>query len=327
MGLSGLRRISTTVVRRFDALRSGYRRANHRQAPGGPNTGPPNGLVVPVSGVGWVPAPSTRIGLWSGCLHKVVGEVHPVAAGEAGTPLTTAENLPGYAWIVSEERADSASEKDFVTSVERHDDEATAKSNPSYVAPSLAASRRKWIVPTAVVAVAIVIAAVLIVASGRDEGSNAKPRSSVAQTTTASGDWLQQGLAAQSAGRLDEARALYQKAIDQDPTNKLAYYNLGVIYQQLGAVKETRDAYGHALQIDAKYQPALFNLAVLETPLRPAEAVSLYQKILAINPNDANVHLNLGLLFKQIGRGPEGDAELAKALQLNPALASRVPKA
>lgn len=136
---------------------------------------------------------------------------------------------------------------------------------------------------------------------------------------------LQQGLTAQGAGRLDEARALYLKVIGQDPTNKFAYYNLGVIYQQLNAVNDARDSYRRALQIDAKYQPALFNLAVLETPLNPTEAISQYQKILAINPSDANVHLNLGLVFRQIGRTSEGEAELAKAVQLNPALASRIP--
>lgn len=176
--------------------------------------------------------------------------------------------------------------------------------------------------------VAVVVIVIIVLAARGDDKSALSGGGGTATTKAASaGDqFLEQGLAAQTAGRLDEARGLYLKAIEKDPTNKLAYYDLGVIYQQLNAVGDARTNYRKALQIDAKYQPALFNLAVLETPGNPAEAVSLYQKILAINPNDANVHLNLGLVLKQMGRNGDGDAELARAIQLNPALASRLPK-
>src|SRR5438477_3826770 len=145
---------------------------------------------------------------------------------------------------------------------------------------------------------------------------------------TGSGDsnkLLQAGLTAQGAGRLDEARQDYLKVIAKDPTNKFAYYDLGVIYQQLNDANDAAASYNKALQIDANYKPALFNLAVLETPLAPQTAISLYQKLLGIDPNDATVHFNLGLLLRQIGQKAPGDAEVSTALRLNPQLSSRLP--
>lgn len=205
------------------------------------------------------------------------------------------------------------------------DQQTDSPSEPSVATPDRRMPSR-WVLAAAALLLVVAVAGVLVLRGGNDDTPEPKvTTNSTSPATDAAAGLVEQGLAAQGAGRLDEARGLYQKAIDQDPTNKLAYYNLGVIYQQLNAVNDARAAYRHALQIDAKYQPALFNLAVLETPVNRTEAVSLYQQILAINPNDANVHLNLGLLLKQMGRNSEGDAELAKALQLDPGLASRIP--
>lgn len=136
---------------------------------------------------------------------------------------------------------------------------------------------------------------------------------------------LQQGLDAQAAGRLDQARRLYLEVLAKDPANTVAHYDLGVIHQQEGAAKEAENDYEQALATDAGFRPALFNLAVLVTPTDPARAIALYRRLLAIEPNDANVLLNLGLLLVQAGRADEGRADLAAAVRINPSLASRVP--
>lgn len=51
------------------------------------------------------------------------------------------------------------------------------------------------------------------------------------------------------------------------------------------------------------------------------EAIALLRQAIALRPDDAPAHLNLGLLLKQIGQTAEGDAEIAKATQLSPGLA------
>lgn len=160
--------------------------------------------------------------------------------------------------------------------------------------------------------------------SSDDDKDSAKP-GTTSTTLSAADKTLQEGLDAQSQGNLDRARQIYLSAIDKDPTDKLAYYNLGVVYQQLNDVKSATDAYNKALGIDPAYQPALFNLGVLLTSTDPPAAAEAYRKILAINPDDANVHFNLGLLLRQIGQNTEGNAEVGRALEINPSLASRLP--
>ena len=59
--------------------------------------------------------------------------------------------------------------------------------------------------------------------------------------------------------------------------------------------------------------------------IAPQTAISLYRQLLALNPNDANVHLHLGLVLRQVGQTAAADAEIATAVRLDPALASRVP--
>ena len=69
----------------------------------------------------------------------------------------------------------------------------------------------------------------------------------------------------------------------------------------------------------------LFNLAVLTTPTDPQQAMALYRKLLVLNPNDANVLFNLGLLLRQTGQPSAANTEIAAALKINPSLASRLP--
>jgi tetratricopeptide (TPR) repeat protein len=175
--------------------------------------------------------------------------------------------------------------------------------------------------------VAAVGVALALAVSGCGSSSKKAATGTTTTTLSATDKLLQDGLAAQGAGKLDDARALYLKVIAADPANKIAFYDLGVIYQQLNSTAEARDAYGKALAIDAKYQPALFNLAVLETPGDKAKAAALYQQILDINPNDANVHLNLGLLLRDMGRQADSDTHLKRAVELDPTLASRAQPA
>jgi Tfp pilus assembly protein PilF len=136
---------------------------------------------------------------------------------------------------------------------------------------------------------------------------------------------VEQGLNAQSLGQTQQAQQDYQAAVAKDPTNKYAFYDLGVIYQQENDATNASMQYHKALVIDPNYKPALFNLAVLETPTNPQGAIALYQLLLQLNPSDANVNFNLGLILIANTQSTQGHADLQKAIQINPALRSRLP--
>lgn len=53
------------------------------------------------------------------------------------------------------------------------------------------------------------------------------------------------------------------------------------------------------------------------------QAVATYQKLLAINPNDASAHNGLGATYASMNKLPEAQAEFQKAAQLDPAAAAK----
>lgn len=136
-----------------------------------------------------------------------------------------------------------------------------------------------------------------------------------------------QGLSAQATGNTTAAVSDFNAAIAANPADTYAYYDLGVLYQTtLDNSTQAADEYNKALLANPAYRPALFNLAILETPTDPGGAIALYNKILAINPNDADTNFNLGLLLIGQNQSAPGHADLEKAIMLDPSLSSRVPK-
>jgi tetratricopeptide (TPR) repeat protein len=137
---------------------------------------------------------------------------------------------------------------------------------------------------------------------------------------------ISQGLAAERSGQTSQAVQDFKAAAAKNPTSPIAYYDLGVIYQQtLNQPSKASSAFNKALLADSIYKPALYDLAILDTPSNPIEAINLYNQILKLNPNDANVNFNNGLLLIAANQPTQGHADLKKAIALNPALASRLP--
>lgn len=149
--------------------------------------------------------------------------------------------------------------------------------------------------------------------------------SSQASSAKQAADALAAGLQAQTQGKTQEAIDDYNKVLQHDSKNKYAYYNLGVIDQQAGRNNSAEKNYRTALQIDPQFEPPLFNLAILRTPASPPEAESLYRQVIAVQPDNAAAHLNLGFLLRSLNRNDEAASEFSKAVSLDPQLASRVP--
>jgi tetratricopeptide (TPR) repeat protein len=136
-------------------------------------------------------------------------------------------------------------------------------------------------------------------------------------------DPLTRALTAHAEGDVEEAAGLYEDILEDDPNNKFAHYNLGLIAQSQGRTDEAIAAYERAIKIDPKFVAPLFNLAVIHTESRPDEAIELYRRVIASEPDHAGAHLNLGFLLKDTGKNDEGEAELDKAVELDPSLEAR----
>lgn len=171
-------------------------------------------------------------------------------------------------------------------------------------------SRTRWIAVAAVLVVALAAVGFLLTRAG-DAGTTEKA--------------LEAGLAAHVAGDPARAQAKYREVLEDDAGNKFAHYNLGLIDQQADRPVAAEAEYRKALQTDPDYVPALFNLAILLTERAPDEALATYRQVIGIQPDYASAHLNLGFLLKQGGQTAEGDAEIARAIELDPALGQTNP--
>jgi tetratricopeptide (TPR) repeat protein len=131
-------------------------------------------------------------------------------------------------------------------------------------------------------------------------------------------------VAAERVGDRALAVADFLAVVKADPRDKFAWYDLGDIADQSGQPTQAVADYRRVLAIDGGYVPALYNLAVIETPGAPSTAAQLYERALRVEPGDADAHLNLGYVLKSLGHTSTGDAQIATALRLDPALAARV---
>jgi Tfp pilus assembly protein PilF len=139
--------------------------------------------------------------------------------------------------------------------------------------------------------------------------------------------YVSAGLTAQSQGHLDDAIEDYRQALAHEPRDTVAYYDLGTVQSTQGDLSLAVQDYDAALQFNGNYAPALYNLALLLTPSDPTEAVSLYQRVTQVSPEDATAYLNLGFVLHTLGRDGDARTAFAAAVRIDPTLASRIPAA
>jgi tetratricopeptide (TPR) repeat protein len=133
---------------------------------------------------------------------------------------------------------------------------------------------------------------------------------------------LNQARAHHRAGRLAEARALYQELLVAQPGNAGALYSLAVLAQQAGrldlTIRHLKQAVFHRPDfLDAHIYLGNTHLATRQ----PLKAVPYYQRAVEIDPEHAGAHLNLASLFQQAGRFEQAVAHFEQALALEPELA------
>jgi tetratricopeptide (TPR) repeat protein len=123
------------------------------------------------------------------------------------------------------------------------------------------------------------------------------------------------------------AEQLLFQAIRRDPHLPVAYYDLGVVFQSQGLDPAALLQFMHADSVAPDYVPALYDEAVIEAGTHPPYAMSLYRRIIAIRPDSPTALLNLGLLEHAAHDDAAALGHLRMAVQLEPALAKRLPTA
>jgi len=116
------------------------------------------------------------------------------------------------------------------------------------------------------------------------------------------------------------AIAQYEKVLTIKPTSGASYYHLGWCHSRQGRADLAMDLFRKAIRLEPDCVPAYLDLAeALFKRKQYSEAEKVCREGLAVAPNHARLHGNLGLLLIQMGRRPEGAAEIHRALELDPA--------
>ena len=128
-----------------------------------------------------------------------------------------------------------------------------------------------------------------------------------------------QALRHHQAGRLDEARVLYQQLLAIEPDHVDGLHLLGVLAAQVGAIEPAELLINRTLVLRPDYPEAHLNLGhLLRQQSRLDEAVAHYQRGLTLRPDLADAWVGLGLARYEQNRLDEAAHGYRQALALRP---------
>jgi tetratricopeptide (TPR) repeat protein len=121
----------------------------------------------------------------------------------------------------------------------------------------------------------------------------------------------------------EQAITAFQEVLKRDPNHVKAEDNLGLSLEGENKIDQAIAAYRRAIDLDASStahneQPYL-NLGILLTKAnKPAEALLLLTKAAEIDPKSGKIRYQLGKAYFDVGRFPESQREVEKAVRLTP---------
>lgn len=136
---------------------------------------------------------------------------------------------------------------------------------------------------------------------------------------------LNQGAKLLEQGKAQEAIPHLERAFQLDAENVATLINLGGAYVMTGRHREAiplleraRDAEPDNAMIWINLGAAYLGNPVLATPDQQIQAISAFERALALNPGAPNAHYNLGLIFVDRNEPGLAAAAFRRATEVNP---------
>jgi tetratricopeptide (TPR) repeat protein len=134
-----------------------------------------------------------------------------------------------------------------------------------------------------------------------------------------SGALLSQAQAAHQAGRLEEARALYEQVLAADPRQPEALHLLGYLWFQKGDAGRALDLIGRAVALQPSNPGYRYNRGlILQQSGRLDDAAAEFQAVAALQPSDLGAWESLGETLLALGRAEPALAAYDRAIALRP---------
>ncbi|WP_146747635.1 O-linked N-acetylglucosamine transferase, SPINDLY family protein [Paramagnetospirillum kuznetsovii] len=126
-------------------------------------------------------------------------------------------------------------------------------------------------------------------------------------------------LARHRAGMLPEAERLYLQLLEAEPHNPLLFHLLGVVAYQTGRKELAAERIARAVALKPDFAEAHSNLGnALKDLGRIDAAMASYGRATALKPDFADPHFNLGNVLHELGRKDEAVVCYREAIRLRP---------
>ena len=117
-------------------------------------------------------------------------------------------------------------------------------------------------------------------------------------------------------GRVDQARADFERALDANPDLSQPRFNIGVLAEEAGDFDAARRRYEEAIERSPKHYQAQFNLARLMGQMsEPREERRLLEQAVVSKPDFAIGHFFLGRSLMSFGELVEAEAAVRKGME------------
>lgn len=121
------------------------------------------------------------------------------------------------------------------------------------------------------------------------------------------------------AGRIGEAKPLFEAIARRNPEDADAWFYLGIIHGQLGELEKAEYCCRKVVRLAPQSYSAWDNLGLaLMLQGKRTEAANCFQRALKVNPNDEQAHNNLGTLLRDQGELDKAFAHYRRAIELKP---------
>ncbi|MEO8205019.1 MAG: tetratricopeptide repeat protein [Chthoniobacterales bacterium] len=133
--------------------------------------------------------------------------------------------------------------------------------------------------------------------------------------------YAEKGNAAFANNDLKTAKANYEKVLALSPDNILGMVNLGAVYYSLKQYKEAEEILSRAISKQIRTPAAWMTLGLIYMEQsRENEAFAALSFAAAYDPKNARIHNYLGVVAGHKGWYDAAEAELRKALEIDPKL-------
>ncbi len=118
--------------------------------------------------------------------------------------------------------------------------------------------------------------------------------------------------------QVEPAVRLLQHLVEIAPEHSHGWTALGVALSRAGQGPEALRAFQRALEIDPANAYSARNAAAIIAETNPAEALSLFEKAVAVLKDDQQTLLGYGTCLLSLGRKNEADQALNRCIEINP---------